>query len=58
MIPLQIIREQPDWVIQRLAVKNFDANSLIYQILELDWKRKSTQFESDERSAEYRKLTQ
>ena len=58
MIPLQIIREQPQWVIERLAIKNFDAHDIIHQILQLDQQRKSIQFESDEKSAEYKKLTQ
>ena len=36
MLQIQIIRENPQQVIDRLKVKNFDATELIHNILELD----------------------
>lgn len=36
MLQIQIIRENPEQVIERLKVKNFDATELIHNILELD----------------------
>ncbi|CAN5406999.1 serine--tRNA ligase [soil metagenome] len=47
MISIQRIREQKDLVIERLAVKNFDAASIINQVLEIDETRRSTQKELD-----------
>lgn len=36
MLQIQVIRENPEQVIERLKVKNFDATELIQNILELD----------------------
>ncbi|MCE1168550.1 MAG: serine--tRNA ligase [Sphingobacteriia bacterium] len=52
MIPLNIIREKTDWVIERLAVKNFKAADTIHAICELDDKRKETQKSMDGKLAE------
>lgn len=52
MIPLNIIREKTDWVIERLAVKNFKAADTIQAICELDDKRKETQKVMDGKLAE------
>jgi len=43
MLELSFIRENPDVVIKRLAVKNFDATTLVQQIIALDAKRRDTQ---------------
>ena len=43
MLELSFIRENPDVVIKRLAVKNFDATTLVQQIIVLDAKRRDTQ---------------
>ena len=34
MLTLKLLREQPDFVIERLAVKNFDAAQTVKDILE------------------------
>ena len=47
MISIQKIREHKDQVIERLAVKNFDAAAIITQILEIDEARRTTQGELD-----------
>jgi len=36
MIPIQILRENPDFVIERLKIKNFDAQQIVTDVLTLD----------------------
>lgn len=43
MLVLQTIRENPERVVELLAIKNFDAKAIIQDILLLDDKRKETQ---------------
>lgn len=43
MIPLTTIRENPENVIARLAIKNIDARSIVEQVVTLDDLRKETQ---------------
>ena len=43
MLTLKLLREQPDFVIERLAVKNFDAAQTVKDILGADSQRRSTQ---------------
>ena len=45
MLELSFIRENPDVVIERLSVKNFDAVPLVQKIIELDVKRRYAGFE-------------
>src|SRR5437868_13966796 len=47
MLQIQTIREKKDFVLERLAVKNFKADGLIDQILEIDENRRHTQRELD-----------
>ncbi|MEY3342535.1 MAG: hypothetical protein RL090_219 [Bacteroidota bacterium] len=47
MLTIHTIRENKDLVIQRLAVKNFDGEELIDQILTIDGDRRTTQTELD-----------
>jgi seryl-tRNA synthetase len=47
MLQLNYIREKKEEAIERLAIKNFDARSIIDQVLELDNDRKKTQNELD-----------
>lgn len=47
MLQINLIREQKDEVIARLAVKNFDARELIEKVLETDSARRTTQSELD-----------
>jgi len=51
MLTLNIIREESQYVINRLAVKNFDASILVQQILEIDKSRRSTQTELDSKQS-------
>ncbi len=56
MLTLQLIRDKKDFVIERLAVKNFDAKELVEEIIALDQKRRSTQQELDKMLAEANQL--
>jgi len=48
MIPLTTIRENPENVITRLAIKNIDARGIIEQVIALDDLRKETQRSMDD----------
>jgi seryl-tRNA synthetase len=52
MIPIQLIKEKPDFVVERLAVKNFNAKELIEKICSLDDARKATQKQMDDTLAD------
>jgi seryl-tRNA synthetase len=47
MLTLKQLREQPEYVIERLAVKNFDAKDVIKRITELDQVRRVSQTRMD-----------
>ena len=47
MLQLNYIRENKDEAIARLAIKNFDAKSILENVLEMDVKRKKVQNELD-----------
>jgi len=47
MLQLNYIREHKDEAIARLAIKNFDAKSILENVLEMDVKRKKVQNELD-----------
>src|SRR5438874_4178040 len=47
MLPIQTLRERKDFVIERLAVKNFKAEELVSRILDIDETRRNTQKELD-----------
>ncbi|HEV3223603.1 MAG TPA: serine--tRNA ligase [Puia sp.] len=51
MLQLALIRQQPDFVKERLLVKNFDATTAISKILELDAQRKRLQLEMESEQA-------
>src|SRR5258706_203117 len=47
MLQLNLIREKPDFVIERLTVKSFDAKDVVQQILSIDENRRATQTKLD-----------
>lgn len=47
MLTLKTLRDNPEHVIEKLAVKNFDARAIVTRVLELDANRRSLQTESD-----------
>jgi len=51
MLLIAMIRQQPDFVKERLRVKNFDASAAIDSILLLDEKRKKLQLELESAQA-------
>ena len=56
MIPLNVLREQPEKVIARLSVKHFDAKSLVNEILEADQKKRACQKQLDDNYAEQNRI--
>ncbi|MCS5663268.1 MAG: serine--tRNA ligase [Flavobacteriales bacterium] len=57
MLQVAYIREHKDEVIQKLAIKNFDAENIIDELISLDEKRRKTQAEHDDTLAESNKLS-
>ena len=51
MITLNFLRENPQVVIERLQVKNFDATEQVQQILELDNQKRALQKQLDDNLA-------
>ena len=47
MLTLKALRDDPEKVIAKLAVKNFDARETVERVLELDTRRRALQTESD-----------
>ncbi|MBP5497803.1 MAG: serine--tRNA ligase [Muribaculaceae bacterium] len=56
MLTLQTINENPQWVIERLAVKQFDGRDAIMRVVELDRQRKAFQKNRDDNAAELNKM--
>ena len=56
MLTLQQIKENPQGIIDRLAVKGFDGKDAIHQVIELDNQRRSNQLLNDNLAAELNKL--
>jgi len=47
MLQVQVLRQNPQWVKERLAMKYFDDGSVVDRIIELDEQRKKLQLEFD-----------
>jgi seryl-tRNA synthetase len=56
MLTLAAIKENPQAIIDRLKVKNFDGEEQINHILDLDKKRRAAQTQFDQNGAELKKL--
>jgi seryl-tRNA synthetase len=52
MLQINVIRENPQEIINRLAIKNFDASKQVEKILALDLNRRETQKKLDDNLAE------
>lgn len=52
MLEIQFVRSEPNEVVRRLKVKNFDAAELVQQILEVDTRRRKIQKSLDEALAQ------
>ncbi|MBE6340102.1 MAG: serine--tRNA ligase [Bacteroidales bacterium] len=57
MLTLKLIQEQTQYVIDRLAVKCFDAKEIVAKIIELDNKRKATQVEVETAQKEMNEIS-
>ncbi len=57
MLTLQFINENPEHVIERLAVKNFDAREPIMRVVELDKQRRAAQKERDDNASQLNKMS-
>ena len=55
MLTLKLLRENPEFVIAKLAVKNFDAREIVEKIIALDQNRRALQTELDTCLAEQKK---
>lgn len=47
MLTLKMLRDDPEFVVKKLAVKNFDARTIVEKVLALDENRRKLQAESD-----------
>ncbi len=56
MLTLQSIKENPEYIIERLAVKGFDGRGPIEQVLALDTERRRIQTRTDQEAAQLKKL--
>ncbi len=56
MLTLKYLSENTETAIKKLAKKHFDAESLIFKIIELDSKRKSTQMSLNEKQAQMNQI--
>ncbi len=57
MLTIKMLREDPQRVIDKLAVKNFDAREIVAKVLELDANRRTLQTESDALLASQKQLS-
>jgi seryl-tRNA synthetase len=57
MLTLALIKQDPEEVIARLAVKNFDGRKQITRVMELDGNRRKAQTKRDSQLAELNKLS-
>lgn len=57
MLTLKYIREQKDEVINKLAIKNFNATEIINEIIDIDNFRKTSQLNLDNSNSELNKLS-
>ena len=55
MLTLKLLRENPEFVIEKLAVKNFDAKEIVEKINVLDQNRRALQLELDTCLSEQKK---
>ena len=56
MLTLQQIKENPEDIIKRLAVKGFDGKEVIAQVIALDTRRRELQLKNDTQASELKKL--
>lgn len=57
MLTINLIREKKDFIIERLKIKNFDAEGIINRILELDALRREIQSKADTLQSEMNRIS-
>ncbi len=57
MLTINLIREKRDFVIERLKIKNFDAEGIIRKVLSIDSSRREIQSKSDNMQAEMNRIS-
>ena len=57
MLTINLLREQPSFVIERLKIKNFDAADAVRLILDIDKRRRELQAEGDSVQSELNNLS-
>lgn len=57
MLTLQVIKENPEFVIERLAIKGFDGKEIINRIIEIDAERRRLQTFCDNEASRLKKLS-
>jgi seryl-tRNA synthetase len=57
MLQIQLIRENPDWVVERLAVKHFNAAQWVEELLSLDKQKREIQKQLDDHLAEVNQIS-
>lgn len=57
MIQIQFLREQPDYVVQRLAIKYFDATEIVAEVIHADKQKREVQKALDDSLAEINKIS-
>ena len=56
MLTLKLLRDDPEFVVRKLAIKNFDAKPVVDRVLELDAQRRALQQESDALLAQQKQM--
>ena len=57
MLTLKIITENPQLVVEKLAKKHFDAKEILYEVIDVDNRRKSSQQQLDNNLAQLNQLS-
>jgi seryl-tRNA synthetase len=57
MLTINLIRENPSFVIERLSIKNFDATEIVNNVIGMDRRRRDLQTQSDAIQAELNSLS-
>ena len=57
MIPIQTLREKPDFVVERLKIKNFEAQQIVHDVLELDTEIRTLKKSLDDNLMQQNKLS-
>jgi seryl-tRNA synthetase len=57
MLTINLIRENPSFVIERLSVKNFDAKEIVNNVISMDRRRRDLQSQSDAIQSELNSLS-